>query len=71
MTAAPMVELRCPADMSKLLGRAAWSPMPEGLVELACNNCARARRAAGEPCVRVLHRFNLLGELVATQIVTA
>lgn len=69
MTAAAMVDLRCPG-MGKLLGRAAPSAQPGGVVELACWSCAKARRDAGTPCARVLHRFNLLGELLATEVVT-
>ncbi len=69
------VELRCPEGMRKLLGKAihatAARPLPDGVLELTCSNCARARRAAGTPCLRVLHRFNLLGELIATEVVPA
>ncbi len=63
-----MVELRCPDGMGKLLARTARLEA-DGVVELACNNCARALRATGRPCARVLHRFNLLGELLATDVV--
>jgi hypothetical protein len=71
--APPMVDLRCPhADggnhMGKLLGRTAMVAHPDGLIDLACNNCARAYRRAGVDAARVLHRFNLLGELIATLI---
>lgn len=64
-----LVDLRCPADMSKLLGRAQAVALPAGIVELNCNNCVRAERAAGRTCSRVLHRFNLLGELLATEVI--
>lgn len=77
------VDLRCPIPgpgfgcrerMGKLLARAVHYGEPAhvlaaGMVEVGCDNCARAERAAGRPCARVLHRFNLLGELVATEIV--
>lgn len=65
---APGVDLRCPRGMGKLLGRASGIDAA-GTVELACNSCARAQRAAGRPCARVVHRFNLLGELLSTTIV--
>lgn len=70
---AAVVELRCPDGMGKLLGKAHVDgrALPGGVVELTCNNCCRAQRAAGRPCARVLHLFNLLGELVATEIVPA
>lgn len=58
----PVTELRCPGRMPKLLGKRF---LPEGLVEVACSNCAR-RHAGPGPRPRVLHRFNLLGELVET-----
>lgn len=70
----PVVELRCPQGMGKLLAKAHLEGpdplvLPAGLVEVACSNCARARRAQGVFCTRVLHRFNLLGELVGTEVV--
>jgi hypothetical protein len=49
-------ELRCPVG-------------PQKLLELACNDCARAARRAGDPVARVLHRVNILGELVETLVV--
>jgi hypothetical protein len=66
-----MVDLRCPG-MGNLLGRAeaAATTVPGGVVELACWYCARARRYVGTPCVRVVHRFNLLGELLETEVIT-
>lgn len=64
-----MVELRCPESMGKLLGRAQAAALPGGQVEIACTNCARRHRAAGEPVTRVLHRFNLLGELLTTDVI--
>ncbi len=69
MTAgAAMVDLRCPQPMGKLLARTAGTIGCDNVVEVACNNCARAARAAGQPCSRVLHRFNLLGELLETRV---
>ncbi len=64
----PLVDLRCPASMGKLLGRTRPAALPGGVVELACNNCTRAYRAAGVDAARVLHRFNLLGEPLSTEI---
>jgi hypothetical protein len=81
---AATVELRCPArsadcpeSMGKLLGKARVDgttarALAAGLVELQCSYCERGRRAAGSPRgERVLHLFNLLGELVDTEIVPA
>lgn len=64
----PMVDLRCPESMGKLLGRTRPVLHADGVVELACNNCARAYRRAGLPAGAVVHRYNLLGELLATEI---
>lgn len=66
-----MVDLRCPESMGKLLGRTQAVALPGGVVELACNNCARRYRAAGAQVARVLHRFNLLGELLSTELFPA
>lgn len=61
------LDLRCgthlanPDAVGKILAK-----IREGLVELPCNNCARAMRAAGTPVIRVLHRFNLDGDLIET-----
>jgi hypothetical protein len=68
------VELRCPEGMGKLLAKTSHEgpaalALAAGVVEVACSNCARAHRARGLFCARVLHRFNLLGELVGTEIV--
>jgi hypothetical protein len=68
---APMVDLRCPESMGKLLGRTQPVLHTEGMVELACGNCARAFRKGGMTVARVVHRYNLLGELLATQIYPA
>lgn len=67
--AAGMADLRCPESMGKLLGRTQASALPGGAVELACSNCSRRYRAAGVACTRVLHRFNLLGDLLCTEII--
>jgi hypothetical protein len=39
------------------------------LIEVACRDCAKERRQAGEDVRQVLHRYNVLGQLVATEIV--
>jgi hypothetical protein len=68
-------ELRCPVGPQKLLAQVLSSgerPQyvhPDNLIELACNDCARTARRAGDPVARVLHRFNILGELVETLVV--
>ena len=68
------VELRCPVGPQRLLAKLraeGGSPRyVEGgaLIELACGDCRRTarfqRRAVPD---RVLHRFNIIGELVETE----
>jgi len=65
-----LVELRCPVGPRKLLAKirseGGSTRMTEGnLMELACRDCTQAARRDGQPGnTRILHRFNLLGELV-------
>lgn len=67
------VELRCDLNPSRLFAR--WKVDPnvrivEGnLIEVACNDCRDALRRRGEDVARVLHSFNVLGELVQTDVV--
>lgn len=60
------MDMRCPGAFHKLLGRIRI--VDGNLIELACNDCARKMRAQGETVTQVLHRFNVLGELIETQI---
>jgi hypothetical protein len=39
------------------------------LVELSCDDCKKTMRQQGKPVLRVLHRFNLLGELVESEAI--
>lgn len=65
-----LLELRCPEGMGKLLAKVRSElRITDDLIELPCSNCARALRADGTRVLRVLHRFNLLGELVETETV--
>jgi hypothetical protein len=41
---------------------------PENLIEMACPDCKRDYRRLGRPVKRVLHRYNMLGELLETLI---
>lgn len=68
-------ELRCPNGPGKLLAKvfsAGEQPQyvhPANWIELACLDCKRARVRRGQDCQRVLHRFNIIGELIETLIV--
>lgn len=57
------VELRCP--YGRLFAKVIMDGhISDNLFEVACYDCAKASRSHG--VVRVLHRFNVIGELVET-----
>lgn len=63
-----MVDVRCPANPSKLLMklRIGDAVIVDGnLIEVACDDCRRRLRPAR---VRVLHRFDLAGHLIETDV---
>lgn len=67
------VELRCPVGpkrlFSKLILAGDRPRITSGnLVEFACADCRKSVRATGQPCRLVLHRFDLVGELVESVI---
>lgn len=68
------VQLRCPLGpgrlFAKLKSEGRRPQVVEGnLIEMACQDCRRFRRRAGEEVEMVYHRFNLAGELVETEVV--
>jgi len=64
-----MVELRCDRNPSKLLGKVDRPVIVEGnLIEIACYDCVKRLRKDGETVQRVLHRWNVLGELIETEV---
>ena len=70
------VEFRCVAYPSVLFGRLRLGEegvrIVEGnLVEFACRSCRREACRAGSSVALVLHRFNLLGELIETDILNS
>lgn len=74
------LDLRCPQggphgdETGKLLarlqlaGETTWV-QPDNLIELACHDCRGRLRKQGRDVARVLHRFNMAGELVTTLVV--
>lgn len=73
-SAVSALDLRCPIGAQKLLGRirqeGGWTPVVEGnLLELACRDC-RASVAAkeGRKPSLVVHRYDILGELVESEV---
>lgn len=69
-----IVELRCPNSPRGLLARMkrdGEKPVyVDGmLVEFVCRDCARAMRKDGDVAVRrVYHRYNVLGELIESEV---
>lgn len=66
-----MLDVRCPVDPRRLFMRMARGVVCEGnLVEVACRECASRLRRDGEPDVRqVLHRYDISGECIESEIV--
>lgn len=59
-------ELRCPENPSRLFARLRGVRVTDGnLIEVSCRDCRRGRFG-----VRVLHRFDVLGNLVETEEVS-
>jgi len=65
-----MVELRCDVNPSRLLAKVNNPVIVEGnLIEIACDHCKKSARR-GDPTVRqVLHRFDVTGELIESEVV--
>jgi hypothetical protein len=68
-------ELRCPAGPHRLFamtiqrGERLTFVQPDNLIEFSCYDCRRTMRGEGRDVKRVLHRFNILGELIETVVV--
>lgn len=65
------VDLRCPVTPRRLFAR--WRTdgriVDGNLIEVACDDCKAAARRMGQPDVAlVLHRFNVLGECVESEV---
>lgn len=70
------MDLRCSENPRRLFARIKREtgkppPVDKGsnLFEVACRDCARDLREADPDVKQVLHRFNLLGELIETEVV--
>lgn len=66
-----VTELRCPEDprrlFSKLIQAGGRPVITDGnLIEFACQNCKKTLQSQGVDVTRVLHRYNIAGELVET-----
>jgi hypothetical protein len=65
------VELRCPTGPRKLFAKLRMTgeqPVvtSDNLVEMACQDCRRRLRSEGRDIALVLHRFNIVGDLIET-----
>jgi hypothetical protein len=75
------VEVRCPVPKPlpgghcrpgqllmklRLIGGIPSFVHPENLIELACDDCKYYAKTSGHPVRRVLHRYDMSGELVET-----
>lgn len=68
-----VVDLRCPEDSRELLMRyhreVGKPPVSGNLMELHCRVCSRNARQIDRSITRVLHRFDLVGDLVESVVV--
>lgn len=67
------VEVRCPVGPRRLfalmLDRGERPLKAEGnLIEFVCRDCAKDLRHADPTVARVLHRYNIVGELIETVV---
>lgn len=70
-----IVEIRCPVGPRRLFaklrqeGQKPRIDPEDNLFEVSCSDCTRAQRRLDSSVVRVLHRFNFLGQLVSSETV--
>lgn len=68
-----MVDLRCPVGPRQLFCRMRQEGetpvvVPGNLMEFHCRHCTAEARRSDSSVKRVLHYFNLAGELMATEV---
>lgn len=71
---AEMVDLRCPITPIKLFAKVKAADedvlvLPDNVIEVACASCRKTLREQGRDVTYVLHRYNLLGECIETEVV--
>lgn len=69
-----IVEIRCPIGPKRLFSKLHFEGKPmkitEGnLIEFSCDDCKRELRKKGNDIFRVLHRYDLSGELIESEAV--
>lgn len=66
------IELRCPVGARRLFARMLQRGErpsyvhPDNLIEFSCYDCRHSLERRGKRVRRVLHRYNLAGELIET-----
>lgn len=70
------IDIRCPVEPRRLflkLKRSgeATPVVDNNLIELACEECRKVERRRDPSVIRVLHLYDLLGELIETKVETA
>lgn len=71
-----IIDIRCPEDPRRLFLKLRQDgEVPHvtdgNLIELACGECKRSRRLTDPTVIRVLHRYDLSGDLIETKVETA
>lgn len=63
-----MIDVRCPNHPVRLLLRIGKPVTIDdaNMIEVACRDCRRDMIRAGKPVKLVVHRYNVMGELVET-----
>ena len=66
-----VIEIRCPVGPRRLFTKLVQSGevatiTNDNLIEFACTDCRKALKRTGRDVHRVLHRYNLAGELVTS-----
>jgi hypothetical protein len=66
------VDVRCPVTPRRLFAKLqlgeAEVDRSDNTLTVACLDCRTARRRMGQPCTLVLHRFNMLGACLGTEV---
>lgn len=64
------VEIRCPAKYKRMFGKLVRKDeevvVSDNLLEFSCRPCTKEERALDSGVERVVHRYNIGGELVET-----
>ena len=71
----PTIDIRCPVDPRRLFFKIqveeGQKPIltTSNLLEVSCTDCTKLMRKKDPTVVRVLHRFDVLGDLVESEVV--